>query len=101
MAKFKAGDVAYIVESNNLVREVTIKRHSGGFYLVALDTGGGLKVREKRLFLTKEDDTSYILSIGRTPREEIIENPSTTQTTYHDEPPGFKSTAAMYRAKEK
>lgn len=32
MAKFKAGDVAYIVESNNLVREVTIKRHSGGFY---------------------------------------------------------------------
>ena len=40
MAKFKAGDVAYIVESNNLVREVTIKRHSGGFYLVALDTGG-------------------------------------------------------------
>lgn len=67
MAKFKAGDVAYIVESNNLVREVTIKRHSGGFYLVSLDTGGSLKVREKRLFLTKEDATSYILSIGRTP----------------------------------
>lgn len=99
MAKFKTGDTAYIVESNNLVREVTIKRYSGGFYLVALDTGGGLKVREKRLFLTKEDATSYILSIGRTPREGIIESSSTTQVTYRDAPPGFKSAAAMCQPK--
>lgn len=100
MAKFKAGDVAYIVESNNLVREVAIKRHSGGFYLVALDTGGGIKVREKRLFQTKKDATSYILSIGRTPREEITKSPS-MQTTYRDAPLGFKSAAAMCQAKEK
>lgn len=34
MAKFKAGDKAFIVESNRCVREVTIVRISGGMYLV-------------------------------------------------------------------
>lgn len=29
MANFKVGDIAYIVESNNFVRKVTIKRHIG------------------------------------------------------------------------
>lgn len=100
MENFKVGDIAYIVESNNLVRKVTIKRHSGGFYLVTLDTGGGIKVREKRLFQTKEDATSY-MSIGRKPREEITDVPSTTQPTYRDAPPGFKSSAAMCQSKEK
>ena len=101
MPKFKTGDTAYIVESNNLVRKVTIRHHSGGFYLIALDTGGGIKVREKRLFQTKEDATSYILSIGRTPREEITESSLSTQVTYRDAPPGFKSAAAMCQPKEK
>lgn len=101
MENFKVGDIAYIVESNNLVRKVTIKRHSGGFYLVTLDTGGGIKVREKRLFQTKEDAISYILSIGRTPREEITDSPSTIQIPYRDTPLGFKSAAAMYQAKKK
>ena len=55
MSKFRVGDTAYIVESNNLVREVTIKRCSGGFYLVQFENSGGIKVREKRLFQTKED----------------------------------------------
>lgn len=100
MPKFKTGDTAYIVESNNLVRKVTIKRYSGGFYLVMLDSGGGLKVREKRLFRAKEDAASYILSIGRKPREEITENPS-MQTTYRDAPLGFKSAAAMCKQQEK
>lgn len=96
MANFKAGDIAYIVESNNRVCMVTIKRYSGGFYLVTLENGGGIKVREKRLFHTKEDATSYILSIGRTPREKIPESPSATQNSYPDAPPNLKSSAAMY-----
>lgn len=100
MAKFKPGDVGYIVESNNLVREVTIKNFRGGFYLITLDSGGGLKVREKRLFRTKEDAASYILTIGRKQREEVTESPS-MQTTYRDAPPGFKSEAAMCKQKGK
>lgn len=53
---FYAGDTAYIVESNRIVREVQIKSCSGGMYLIKfLDTGGGIKVKEHRLFATKED----------------------------------------------
>lgn len=92
--------MAYIVKSNNFIREVTIKRYDGGFYLVTLDTGGGLKVRVKCLFLTKEDATAYISSIGRLPRKEITESPS-MQTTYRDAPVGFKSAAAMCQLKGK
>lgn len=53
--KYKAGETAYIVESNRYVREVTIVRYSGGMYLIRFtDTGGGIQVKEHRLFATKE-----------------------------------------------
>lgn len=50
----KVGDTAYIVESNRLVREVTIVRCSGGMYLIRFSDGGGIQVKEHRLFATKE-----------------------------------------------
>ena len=51
----KAGDIAYLVESNRFVREVQIVRYSGGLYLVRFsDSGGGIQVRENRLFPTQE-----------------------------------------------
>ena len=40
MAKFKAGDKAFIVESNRWVREVKIVRVSGGMYLIRFEGGG-------------------------------------------------------------
>lgn len=56
MAKFKAGDKAYIVESNRWIREVEIRSTAGGMYLIKfLDSGGGIKVKESRLFVTKEE----------------------------------------------
>ena len=40
----KVGDTAYIVESNRYVREVEIRRCSGGMFLVRFtDTGGGIR----------------------------------------------------------
>lgn len=42
MAKFKAGDKAFIVESNRCVREVKIVRISGGMYLIRFEGGGGI-----------------------------------------------------------
>ena len=44
----KVGDTAYIVESNRYVREVEIRRCSGGMFLVRFtDTGGGIATREE------------------------------------------------------
>ena len=55
MSRFKPGSTAYIVESNRFIREVEVKSFSGGLYLLIFkDTGGGVKLRENRLFATKE-----------------------------------------------
>ena len=52
----KVGDTAYIVESNRFVREVEIRRCSGGMFLVRFtDTGGGIQVKAHRLFATREE----------------------------------------------
>lgn len=53
--RLKAGDTAYLVESNRIVREVTVVRCSGGMYLIKFpDTCGGIQVKEHRLFATRE-----------------------------------------------
>ena len=55
MPRFRPGATAYIVESNRFIREVEVKSFSGGLYLIIFkDTGGGVKLRENRLFATKE-----------------------------------------------
>ena len=55
-AKYKAGDSAFFVESNRLIREVKILKVGGGFYTIrSLDGNGGIKVKEHRLFATKEE----------------------------------------------
>ncbi|WP_368191406.1 hypothetical protein [Blautia sp. 1033sp1_1033st1_G9_1033SCRN_220408] len=51
----KIGDVVYIVESNRYIRKVQIVRIIGNMYLIRfLDNGGGIQVRENRLFPTQE-----------------------------------------------
>ena len=71
MQKFHAGDTAYLVESNNFVREVQIKRRSGEFWLIVYDGVGGragMRVREKRLFATEAVALANIARLDRTPR---------------------------------
>ncbi len=59
--KYKAGDTAFIVESNRFIREVEIRNCSGGMYLVKFkDNGGGIKLKEHRLFQTKEEAEASI-----------------------------------------
>jgi len=61
VTKMKAGETAYIVESNRFIREVEIKSCAGGMYLIKFkDSGGGIKVKEHRLFATREDAESSL-----------------------------------------
>ena len=54
--KYNPGDTAYIVESNRIIREVKVLKITGGFATLHLmDSDGGIKLRESRLFPTKED----------------------------------------------
>ena len=58
---FKTGDTVYIVESSRFIREAEIRSCSGGMYLVKFkDNGGGIKLKEHRLFATKEDAEASI-----------------------------------------
>ena len=61
MEKLKAGDTAFIVESNRFIREVEIKSCVGGIYLIKFkDSGGGIKVKGHRLFATKEEAEDFL-----------------------------------------
>ena len=54
--KYKPGDTVYIVSSVRWIKEAKVLKYAGGFYTLKFtDTGGGIKVRESRIFLTKED----------------------------------------------
>ena len=54
--KYKPGDTVYIVSSVNWIKEAKVLKYSGGFYTLQFtDTGGGIKLRESRLFPTEEE----------------------------------------------
>ena len=54
--KYNPGNTAYIVESNRIIREVKVLKVAGGFATLRfMDSDGGIKLRESRLFPTKED----------------------------------------------
>ena len=53
-AGFKAGDKAYIVESNRIVRECTVVRPAENLIIIRFENGGGIQVNKNRLFATKE-----------------------------------------------
>ena len=55
MAAFKAGDKAYIVENNRIVRQCTVvKVSAGNLIVIRFDNGGGIQVRKKRLFRNRQ-----------------------------------------------
>lgn len=52
---YNPGDHAYIVESNLYLREVEVIKAAGGFCTIRfVDSGGGIKVRESRLYPSRE-----------------------------------------------
>lgn len=58
--KFDTDSIAYIVESNRIVREVKIVKRNGSFYIVRFGISGGIRVRGNRLFETAEAAESSI-----------------------------------------
>ena len=56
MPKFNPGDKAYIIESTIFIKEVVVVKFVGGMYLIKyLNSSGGYKVRESRLYKTESD----------------------------------------------
>ncbi|SEQ61930.1 hypothetical protein SAMN02910369_02133 [Lachnospiraceae bacterium NE2001] len=59
--KYQIGDTAYIVESNRFIRDVKITKHIAGSYIIKfVDSGGGIRVHESRLFPSEEDANNML-----------------------------------------
>ena len=53
--KYNPGDIAFIVDSSRFIPEVKVLKIAGGFATLRyVDSDGGIKLRESRLFPTKE-----------------------------------------------
>ena len=54
--KYKPGQKVFLSGSAlHLVKEATVIKYAGGFYTIRFENGGGTRVRESRLFPTKEE----------------------------------------------
>ena len=69
MAAYKAGDKAYIVESNRIVRECTIVRASGNLYIIRFENGGGIQVPKHRLFASQKEADDSLPKVQATKRQ--------------------------------
>ena len=53
--KLEIGSNGYIIESNRLIINVTVIARHGEFYVLRMPTGGAIKLRRGRIFLSKEE----------------------------------------------
>ena len=53
--KLEIGSNGYIIESNRIIINVTVVARQGEFYVLRMPTGGAIKLRRGRIFLSKEE----------------------------------------------
>lgn len=58
---YKPGDTVFFIESNRFIREATVMKKSGDFYTLRFADGGGIRLRENRLFATRQEAAEKIL----------------------------------------
>ena len=49
--------------NKNLIKEATVLKYTGGFYTIRLESGGGIKVRESRIYPSREEAEAAIQSM--------------------------------------
>lgn len=59
--KYERGQTVYIVENGHFIRECVVINYVGGMYTIRFSDGNGaIKLRESRLFPTKEAAQSSV-----------------------------------------
>ena len=53
---YEIGTEVFFIESNRIIRKATVVRRSGDFYILRFDEGGGIQLREGRIFPTREQE---------------------------------------------
>lgn len=62
--KYKPGDTVYFVESTIFVKKATILKYSGGMYTNKFENGGGMRIKEGRLYAS-EKEASFMASVNK------------------------------------
>ena len=63
--EYEIGSKAFIIESNRILREVTIVRKNSDFYIVRFDNNGSIQLRKSRIFPTREHlGVNHHISLG-------------------------------------
>ena len=64
--KYKPGQHVFLTGGNvRLIKEATILKYAGGFYTIRFENGGGVKVRESRIYPTRNEAEQAILNRKR------------------------------------
>ncbi len=59
--EYEIGSKAFIIESNRILREVTIVRKNSDFYVVRFDNNGSIQLRKSRLYrIPKESFDNWL-----------------------------------------
>ena len=64
--KYLPGQKIFLTGGNkNLIKEAAVLKYTGGFYTIRFENGGGVKVRESRIFPSREEADVAILNRKR------------------------------------
>ena len=66
---------AFIIESNRILREVTIVRKNSDFYIVRFDNNGSIQLRKSRIFPTREAAEQHLSKNNRTSQTSGSQSP--------------------------
>lgn len=62
--EYEIGSKAFIIESNRILREVTIVRKNSDFYVIRFDSNGCIQLRKSRVFSSEEAAKEYLSQIS-------------------------------------
>jgi len=64
--RYQPGQIVFLIGGNKkLIKEATVLKYTGGFYTIRFENGGGVKVRESRIYPSREEAEAAILNRAR------------------------------------
>lgn len=64
MRKYQNGQQVWFIQSRRYVREATVVSYGNGFYVIRYSNGGGIRLREDRLYPTPEAAQEAVNRMG-------------------------------------
>ncbi len=64
--KYQPGQKVFLTGGNkNLIKEAAALKYTGGFYTIRFENGGGIKVREPRIYPIRKEAEAVVLNRKR------------------------------------